>query len=917
MNKEASEFEPCWDILKGALTDIHNKNASRLSFENLYRASYKIVLRKKGQLLYERVKAFEEEWFRNHVLPPIAELISGNLISVALLQMPGSSAHERRETGERFLRGIRSTWEDHNMSMNMVADILMYLERTYTSESKQPSIFAATIGLFRDHILRNDLGEASEQLDQPFVIFDIVNAVVLDLINMERDGDIIDRNLLRHITSMLEALYETDDELENAKLYLTVFEPRFLSASQGFYKAECEKLLREGNASSWLRHTQRRLREEQDRCDTSLSILTTDKIAKVVEQELIVAKLNDFLAMEGSGMKSMIDNDRYEDLSILYQLISRVDKSKSALKTILQSRVMDLGLEIEQSLKDTDFSAPTAGAEAEDAAEGGDKAKAQPLSAAAQQTAAAIKWVDDVLQLKEKFDNLSTTCFNSDLVLQSAVTKSFSDFINMFNRSSEFVSLFTDDSLKRGLKGKSDEDVEVVLQKAIVLLRYLADRDMFERYYQKHLARRLLHNKSEIHIEKELVRRMRAEMGNHFTSKFEGMFKDMELSKDLSENYRDHVRNLGDADTKNIDLGIHVLTTNNWPPEVMGRGAAQEDGGRADCVFPPAIKRLQESFFKYYLKDRSGRVLTWVASAGSADIKCVFPKVPGKETGPLSKERRYELNVSTYGMIVLELFNDLADGETLSFEEIQAKTNIPTQDLVRTLGSLSIPPKSRVLAKEPLSKNVKTTDRFGFNAAFLSKTIKIKAPVISSTSKVEDSEERKETERKNDQTRAHVVDAAIVRIMKSVYFPFPFFPICGMLTWCVCVIQTTQGTHAHPTHDRGHQPAGGAVQARDLHDQEAHRGPAREGVPGAHRRRDCRVPVSGVSEGGYEGKERVCAFAWPGKWRFQCIHDVGSLKVHVYTTSVLNGLGIFGTVCTYLHYVLPRRVWALVGVRVA
>ncbi|AEO53813.1 hypothetical protein MYCTH_2295637 [Thermothelomyces thermophilus ATCC 42464] len=769
MSKENSEFTPCWEILKGALTDIHNKNATRLSFENLYRASYKIVLRKKGELLYDSVKEFEEKWFRDHVLPQIAGLVSGNLISIALLQTPGSSAHERRETGERFLRGIRSTWEDHNMSMNMVADILMYLERTYVAESRRPSIFAATIGLFRDHILRNDLGGASEQLDRPFVIFDILNAVVLDLINMERDGDIIDRNLLRQITSMLESLYETDEEIENTKLYLTVFEPRFLSASRDFYKNECEKLLREGNASAWLRHTQRRLREERDRCETTLSILTTDKIASVVEQELIVAKLNDFLAMEGSGMKSMIDNDRYEDLSILYQLISRVDKTKQALRTILQSRVMELGLEIEQTLKNTDFSASAAaGAEAEDGAEGGGKTKAQPLSAAAQQTAAAIKWVDDVLQLKDKFDNLSKTCFNDDLVLQSAVTKSFSEFINMFNRSSEFVSLFIDDSLKRGLKGKSDEDVEIVLQKAIVLLNYLADRDMFERYYQKHLARRLLHNKSEVHIEKELVRRMRAELGNHFTAKFEGMFKDMELSKDLSESYRDHVRGLGDADTKNIDLGIHVLTTNNWPPEVMGRSALlQEDGGRAECIFPPAIKRLQESFFKYYLKDRSGRVLTWVASAGSADVKCVFPKIPGKESGPLSKERRYELNVSTYGMIVLELFNDLADGESLSFEEIQAKTNIPAQDLIRTLGSLSIPPKSRVLIKEPMSKSVKATDKFAFNAQFVSKTIKIKAPVISSTSKVEDNEERKETERKNDQTRAHVVDAAIVRIMKQ------------------------------------------------------------------------------------------------------------------------------------------------------
>lgn len=752
---------------------------SALSFEHLYRASYKITLRKKGQLLYQKVIEFETQWFRQHVLPRIDELISSNHTSIALLQISTSSAHERRETGERFLRGIRDIWQDHNTAMNMIADILMYMEKAEDSAS-QPTIYAATIGLFRDQVLKYNLDIGPEGSDRPFNIFDALIAVVLDLINMERKGDIINRNLLQQTTTMLEQLYDNDDELENEKLYLTVFEPRFLQASHVFYRYECERLVREADAAVWLRHTRRRLDEEVVRCQTSLPLITTDKIADVVKKELISFKLDDFMALEGTGLKAMIDNDRLDDLSILYDLISMVDNTKAPLKTALQSRVMELGLEIEQALKNTDFS--TANVAVDDAVpEGGDKSKSQPLSAAAQQTAAAIKWVDDVLQLRDRFDNLSVRCFREDLVLQSAVTKSFADFINMFNRCSEFVSLFIDDSLKRGLKGKSDQDVEIVLQKAIVLLRYLADRDLFERYYQKHLARRLLHNKSEMHIEKELVRRMKTEMGNHFTSKFEGMFKDMEVSKDHSENYRDHIKSLGDVGIKNTDLAIHVLTTNHWPPEVMGRGALQEDGAR-DCIFPPSIKRLQESFFKYYLKDRSGRVLTWVASAGSADVKCVFPKISGKETGPLSKDRRYELNVSTYGMIVLMLFNELDEGESLRFDEIQAKTNIPTGDLIKTLASLSIPPKCRVLAKEPLNKSVKSTDRFSFNAQFVSKTIKIKAPVLSSTSKVEGDDERKETERKNDQTRAHVVDAAVVRIMKSVCFVFdsPFI-LCLVL----------------------------------------------------------------------------------------------------------------------------------------
>ncbi|KAK0731039.1 Cullin [Lasiosphaeris hirsuta] len=766
MNREVSEFEPCWDLLRDALVDIHTKNAGRLSFEQLYRASYKIVLRKKGELLYERVKGFEEDWFRQHIMPSIAGLVTNNIVNMTLLQHAGTSASERRQTGERFLRGIRDAWEDHNMSMNMVADILMYLDRSYTVESKRPSIFAATIGLFRDHILRDTVPSVAEQLQRDFMVFDILNTVIVDLINMERDGDIVDRNLIRKITSMLEDLYETDEEIENQKLYLRVFEPCYLEASRQYYRNECEKLLREADASTWLRHAQQRLKEEQDRCGTTISILTVNKVAGVVEDKLVKARLSDFLAMEGSGLKVMIDNDRLEDLAILYQLLSRVDGTMAPLKHALQGRVMDLGLVIEKTVRNMDFSVNGAGsgqADADEAADGIDKSKIQPLTAAAQQTAAAIKWVDEVLQLKDKFDNFWSNCFNKDLVLQSAVTKSFSDFINAFNRSSEYVSLFIDDNIKRGAKVKTDAEIDVVLDKAIVLLRYLSDRDLFERYYQKHLARRLLHNKSEIDTEKDMVSRMKSEMGNHFTIKFEGMFKDMELSRDLGENYRDHIRQLGDVDTKKVDLGIHVLTTNNWPPEVMGRG----DGGRVDCIYPPAIKRLQDSFFKFYLKDRSGRVLTWVSSAGSADIKCTFPKIAGKESGPLSKERRYELNVPTYGMIILMLFNDIDEDESLSFGEIQGKTSIPPLDLVRVLASLSIAPKAKVLLKHPASKSVKPTDKFSYNTQFVSKTIKIKAPTISSINKVEGDEERKETEKKNDETRAHIVDAAIVRIMKQ------------------------------------------------------------------------------------------------------------------------------------------------------
>lgn len=779
VNRGADEFEPCWLRILTALEDIHGKNAGRLSFEELYRASYKIVLTKRGAELYDRVSAFEKEWFDRTVIPQIRSLVSRNLVSLVLIQLPGSSPYERRQLGEKFLRGVRDSWEDHNLSMNMIADILMYLDRGYTQDNSKPSIWTTTIGLFRDNILRSGLGDLQDELLVPFIIFDILNAVILDLINMEREGDVIDRNLLRKCTSMLEVLCETDEEVEDKKLYLTVFEPLYLSTSKAFYQKECTRLLRDADASSWLRHTQQRLAEEQARCETTISMLTADKITKVVEDELISTPMAEFLAMEGSGLKAMIDNDRVQDLTILYQLASRVEKSKAALKAALRSRVMALGMEIEQALRNTDFSATAAGnTEGEDAVnEGAEKSKQQPLSAAALQTAAAIKWVDDVIRLKDKFDDLSHTCFNEDIILSSAVTNSFQSFISAYRRSSEYLSLFIDENLKRGVKDKTEAEVDAVLEKAIILLRYLADKDMFERYYQKHLGRRLLFQKSgSIDVEQQMISRMKQEVGNHFTVKFEGMFKDMDISRGLSEDYKRYISNLGEAgtDRKPIDLVINVLMTNNWPPEIVGRSSQpDEKGGRVDCIYPPEIKRLQESFANFYSADRNGRVLTWVDSAGTADIKCIFPKIPGKESGPLSKERRYELNVSTHGMIVLMLFNDLADNASLTFEDIQERTKIPSGDLTKVMATLTLVPKCRVLLKDPPTKHIKLEDKFRFNAEFVSKTIKIKAPTISGVSKVEGVQERSETEKRNEQTRQHLIDAAIVRIMKYVLLLSP------------------------------------------------------------------------------------------------------------------------------------------------
>lgn len=126
-----------------------------------------------------------------------------------------------------------------------------------------------------------------------------------------------------------------------------------------------------------------------------------------------------------------------------------------------------------------------------------------------------------------------------------------------------------------------------------------------------------------------------------------------------------------------------------------------------------------------------------------------------------------DINVSTYAMVILLLFNELPSGHSLTCEEIQAQTNVPLNELVRNLQSLALgPTNKRVLLKEPMSKDVKLNDKFLFNENFYSPFQKLKINTVSSGNKVENSVERSETEQKNNDTRGGVIEAAIVRIMK-------------------------------------------------------------------------------------------------------------------------------------------------------
>ncbi|KAF1848391.1 Cullin-domain-containing protein [Cucurbitaria berberidis CBS 394.84] len=751
------DFENTWATIEAAFREIHTKNASKLSYEELYRHAYRIVLKKKGENLYNRVHDFERNWLSSEVRASIQQLLSPNLLANAQ-SVGGTTTNERRVAGEKFMKGLKQAWGDHQVCTSMLADVLMYMDRVYCADHRRPSIFNAAMVLFRDEILHSQVSEADAR-----AILGLLNHIILDQIQMERDGDVIDKHLIKSCVWMLEGLHEDEMESEEQRLYNTSFEKEFLDTSRTFYRNESELLLRDSNAGAYCKHARRRIYEEDERCKQTLLESTGPRIQKVVEDELIKNRIHELVEMD-SGVRFMIDNDRLEELNLIYDLNKRVDNKKTEATRSIQKRIVDMGSDI-----NNDAIAASQAPAAVPVADSADKGKgATQEKSLNQQTIAAIKWVEDVLSLKDKFDKIWRESFESDSLLQQAQTRSFAEFINSptFPRSSEYISLFIDENMKKGIKGKTEMEIDAVLEKAIILLRYVQDKDLFERYYKKHLCRRLLMNKSiSNEVEKQMISKMKIELGNNFTLKLEAMFKDMTISEELTAGFKKHVEGLGEKDPKRIELAINVLTSMTWPLETMGGVAADEEDQRPRCNFPPIVEKIKRGFEKFYSEKHSGRQLTWLANMGSADIKAVFPKVPQKDGS--FKERRHDLNVSTYGMVILLLFNELRTNQHLTFEEIQAQTNIPHNDLVRNLQSLAVAPKTRILIKEPMSKDVKPTDRFSFNEGFNGKFVKIKVGVVSSGNKVESDRERRETEKKNDDSRQFCIEAAIVRIMKQ------------------------------------------------------------------------------------------------------------------------------------------------------
>ncbi|KAJ3037082.1 Cullin-4 [Rhizophlyctis rosea] len=569
----------------------------------------------------------------------------------------------------------------------MIRSIFLYLDRTYVLQTAGlRSLWDMGLDLFRTNIM-DDAGVRQATV-----------AGILEEVEKERNGDQIPLSTLRTLIRMFLDL----------SIYITAFEQPFRAATENYYRAESERMVADLEVLSgseagrgvarYMGHVEGRLREETERCGGVggyVDVGSRKGVVGILEGEMVRRVVGVLLE---KGFDPLMEEHRIEDLSRMYNLFGRV-QARDDLRKKFSEYIRKTGL--------THVQDPSRDAQ----------------------------MVDSLLTFKSRCDEVLAKSFQNSEAFTHALKESFEAFINRRqNKPAELIAKFVDAKLRLG-KGVTEEEVERGLDSVLVLFRFIQGKDVFEAFYKKDLAKRLLLGKSaSVDSEKSMLSKLKSECGAGFTSKLEGMFKDMEVSKDVMGSFRESTRYMERLGP--VELSVNVLTAGYWPSYPP-----------AEVTLPVELAMALDVFREFYLQKHSGRRLTWQHSLGQCVLKSTFPK------------GRKELSVSLFQTLVLLLFNTHT---SLTYTQIQQQTNVEASELTRTLQSLACG-KIRILKKTPMSKEVDEDDVFSVNEGFENPLTRIK---VNSIQMKETEGEQKETEERVFADRQYQVDAAIVRIMK-------------------------------------------------------------------------------------------------------------------------------------------------------
>ncbi|CAK8531750.1 unnamed protein product [Lathyrus sativus] len=684
--RKTIDLDQGWDFmlkgikkLKNILEGLPEPQFTSDDYMMLYTTIYNMCTQKPphdySQPLYDKYKESFEEYIISTVLPSL-----------------------REKHDEFMLRELVRRWANHKIMVRWLSRFFHYLDRYFIARRSLPPLNEVGLTCFRDLVYKEINGK--------------VRDAVISLIDQEREGEQIDRALLKNVLDIfVEIGMGQMDQYDND------FEAAMLKDTSAYYSRKASNWILEDSCPDYMLKAEECLKREKDRVAHYLHSSSESKLLEKVQHELLSVYAYQLLEKEHSGCHSLLTDDKVEDLSRMFRLFSKIPRGLEPVSCIFKQHVTEEGTALVKL--------------AEDAASNR-KAEKRDIVGLQEQV-----FVRKVIELHDKYLAYVNDCFQNHTLFHKALKEAFEIFCNKGvagSSSAELLATFCDNILKKGGSEKlSDEAIEDTLEKVVKLLAYISDKDLFAEFYRKKLARRLLFDKSanDDH-ERSILTKLKQQCGGQFTSKMEGMVTDLTLAKENQTSFEEYLSNNPNIDP-GIDLTVTVLTTGFWPSYKS-----------FDLNLPAEMVRCVEVFKEFYQTKTKHRKLTWIYSLGTCNVSGKF------------EPKTMELVVTTYQASALLLFNS---SDRLSYSEIMTQLNLTDDDVVRLLHSLSCA-KYKILTKEPSTKTISPTDHFEFNSKFTDKMRRIKIPLPPV-------DEKKKVIEDVDKDRRYAIDASIVRIMKS------------------------------------------------------------------------------------------------------------------------------------------------------
>ncbi|XP_014295196.1 cullin-2 [Microplitis demolitor] len=616
------------------------------------------------------------------------------------------------ETG--LLQAYHKAWNEYSQGINYLHRLYLYLNQQHIKKQKLTEaeiIYGSSSTNSPEYQEQMEIGELGLDIWKKKMITPLRKSLVtllLEGIHADRIGkaELTTSDVICGVIQSFVSVeaYKMKGELN---MYQEIFETPFLEASGEFFVREAAEYLQKADVTVYMERVTWRLGQEELRARKFLHHSSVSKVRQCCEEKMIAAHVT-WLHTEA---ESMVEQEHRRNLSLLYPLLRPLPGALTPVIQKLTQHITQQGLNAIGHLQ-------------------GDTIH--------------IQFVEGMLDVHSKYSAMIEEVFKRDQAFIAALDKACSAAVNhrperQPARAPELLAKYCDSLLKKSAKGISESEIDDKLAKSIIVFKYVDDKDVFQKFYARMLAKRLIHQQSQsMDAEETMIDRLKQTCGYEFTNKLHRMFTDMSVSMDLNTKFTTSLRERNAENQLGIGFVVYVLQAGAWPlslPASLG-----------PFHVPQQLERSIQAFESFYHAQFSGRKLTWLHPLCQGELKFNYLKKP------------YLVTVQTYQMALLLLFEQC---DSMPCREAAASLRLSHDQLVKHAASLV---DCKILKRSGDEGELEEDTVLTLNLEYYNKRTKFR---VTGALQKDVPAEMEATRRSVDDDRKLYIQAAIVRILKS------------------------------------------------------------------------------------------------------------------------------------------------------